>query len=541
MIDGVKSDVIYTDASSGFRIRQPEKPEDITTNPNSEKYFYGWFVDSNYQTPLFDTTEFRTDAKIYGKWITVYSNRFSYTVSKGEATITKFNGPTSTTVLVIPAYVNGFPVKYIGDKAFQDNTLLRTVILCEGIEVIGASAFYGCNSMTRIDLPNSLKTISGSAFQNCSTLPTIVVPNNVKKINSYAFRGCSGLTSITIPNSVTYIGDNAFKDCTGLADVYITDLAKWCAIDFSSSRANPLTYAHNLYLNGTLVTELKMPEGVTRIGRYAFYNYGRLTSIKALNSVTYIAEYAFMDCIGLTSITIEKNTNMGNFAFQGCYKLIEIVNRSSMNIIAGSSTYGQFISLYAKHIITDEKDSYLTTDKNGYIFYDNGSNVYLMGYTGTDTELVLPETSPKGKKYEIYPNAFYRCTGLTSVTIPNSVTSIGNYAFSGCKGLTSITIPNGVTSIGSSAFSGCTGLTSITIPNGVTSIDSAFSGCTGLTNITIPNSVTSIGDSAFSGCTGLKDIYYTGSQSAWNAISKGDYWNDNTGSYTIHYDYKPEE
>ena len=93
------------------------------------------------------------------------------------------------------------------------------------------------------------------------------------------------------------------------------------------------------------------------------------------------------------------------------------------------------------------------------------------------------------------------CTNLTTITIPNSVTSIGDYAFTGCRGLTSITIPNSVTSIGSSAFSNCYGLTSITIPNSVTSIShGAFRGCSGLTSITIPESVTTIGEDAFFGC-----------------------------------------
>ncbi len=104
--------------------------------------------------------------------------------------------------------------------------------------------------------------------------------------------------------------------------------------------------------------------------------------------------------------------------------------------------------------------------------------------------------------------AFSNCSGLTSVTIPNSVTSIEYYAFSNCSSLTSITIPNSVTSIGMSAFRGCSGLTSITIPNSVTSIGyQAFWGCDGLTSVTIPNSVTSIGEGAFYNCTGLTDFY----------------------------------
>ncbi|MBQ9945597.1 MAG: leucine-rich repeat protein [Clostridia bacterium] len=103
--------------------------------------------------------------------------------------------------------------------------------------------------------------------------------------------------------------------------------------------------------------------------------------------------------------------------------------------------------------------------------------------------------------------AFYGCTGLTSVTIPDSVTRIRYEAFYGCTGLTSVTIPDSVTSIGESAFSRCTGLTSITIPDSVTSIgESAFSGCIGFTSVTIPDSVTSIGSFAFSGCTGLTSV-----------------------------------
>ena len=104
--------------------------------------------------------------------------------------------------------------------------------------------------------------------------------------------------------------------------------------------------------------------------------------------------------------------------------------------------------------------------------------------------------------------AFSDCSGLTSLTIPSSVTSIGEYAFDGCSGLTSLTIPSSVTSIGGSAFFGCSGLTSFTIPSSVTSISyCAFLGCSGLTSFTIPSSVTSIGWGAFCGCSGLTSIY----------------------------------
>ena len=119
-------------------------------------------------------------------------------------------------------------------------------------------------------------------------------------------------------------------------------------------------------------------------------------------------------------------------------------------------------------------------------------------------------------------SAFYGCSSLTFITIPNSVTSIGHYAFRDCSSLTLVTIPNSVTSIGSYTFQGCSDLTSITIPNSVTSIENnTFQDCSSLTSITIPNSVTSIGSSAFYGCTSLTSITIPNSVTTINRMAFG--------------------
>ena len=124
------------------------------------------------------------------------------------------------------------------------------------------------------------------------------------------------------------------------------------------------------------------------------------------------------------------------------------------------------------------------------------------GYCSGLTSLTLPSGVTSIGWY-----AFYGCCGLTSLTLPSSVTSIGWYAFYGCSGLTSLTIPSGVTEIGEGVFHGCSGLTSLTIPSGVTLIrDKAFYGCSGLTSLTIPSGVTSIRDYAFAGCCGLTSL-----------------------------------
>ena len=174
-------------------------------------------------------------------------------------------------------------------------------------------------------------------------------------------------------------------------------------------------------------------------------------------AVTGIAKEGFMGCEELVSITIPDSvTSIGYSAFLYCYSLIEVINKSALNIVAGSSDYG-YVGYYAKHIITDESQSALKT-VGDYNFYDDGTDIYLFKYIGSDTEITLPEYDG-GKEYGIWKYAFYNNDTITSITIGNSVTSIGYYAFSGCSSLTSITIPDSVTSIGGYAFDGYSSLT----------------------------------------------------------------------------------
>ena len=320
---------------------------------------------------------------------------------------------------------------YYGDDYSGKVTIPSNVTydnITYSVTSIGGFAFSHCSGLTSITIPNSVTSIGYNAFSHCSGLTSVTIPNSVTSIGSYAFEDCSGLTSITIGNSVTSIGWYAFEDCSALTRVDITDLAAWCKISFGSYDANPCYYAHHLYLNNEEITELVIPNSVTSIGNYAFYNCSGLTSVTIPNSVTSIGNRAFSYCSGLTSVDITDleawcNISFGSYDANPCY--------------------------YAHHL-------YLNNEE------------------------------------------------ITELVIPNSVTSIGNYAFYNCLGLTSITIPNSVTSIGYDAFYGCTNVKKLIYAEGTTT--ALKTGLASITDLTIPSSVTSIGESAFSSCSYLESI-----------------------------------
>ena len=466
----------------------------------------------------------------------------SITIPEGVTSLSKgiFMGCHSLTSITIPE-----SVKSINESAFEYCYSLTSIMIPEGVTSIGDWTFAGCSSLTSIAIPDSVTSIGDSTFYGCASLTSITIPEGVTSIGSLAFFSCGSLTSITIPESVKTIGDDAFSSCGSLTSITIPK-------SVTSIGDNAFLYCYKLVeiynLSSLNITTSSIDNG--QIGRYAMiihtsleekyiitkddkgyifafcFNKGFLISYegddtnltlpysfnydnKIIDSYV-IHQYAFFNCTSLTSITIRNSvTNIDGDAFRDCYKLTEVYNLSSLNITIGPNSA---IGHYAKviHPSLDEK-SIITKDNNGYVFAYHDNKGYLIGYEGNGTKLILPESFTYNNQvintYEIKQYAFYNYKTLTSITIPESVKTIGDNAFKGCSSLTSIEIPNSVTSIGDSAFSSCGSLTSITIPDSVTSIGSgAFYGCTLLTSIEIPNSVTSIGDSAFSSCGSLTSI-----------------------------------
>ena len=299
------------------------------------------------------------------------------------------------------------------------------------------------------------------------------------------------IKNIVIENGVTSIGNYAFYSCSNLTSVTI-----------SNSITN---IGHSAFEYCSSLAHVTIPTSVLSIGNNTFGFCTSLSSINIPNSVTSLADFAFYGCSNLTSVTIGRSVQYISYAFENCPNITSI--------------------------IVEKENKMYDSRGNCNAIIETKTNKLVLGCKNT----IIPSSVTS-----IGEDAFYNCSGLTSITIPNSVTSIGKYAFCACKGLTSITIPNSVTNIGKGIFLNCSGLTSIIVENGNTKYDSrnncnaiierisntlivgcaktvipssvtsigenAFFGCSDLTSIIIPNGVKSIGSSAFRDCSSLTSV-----------------------------------
>ena len=299
-----------------------------------------------------------------------------YAVAAGEAIY--------LSEIVIPSKHNGKPVTTIADNGFQSCANLTKVTIPSSVTSIGELAFCGCGKLTSNTLPDSVTSIGSSAFAGCTA--EILWGNNSSIISlNGSFYGYGGAT-ITIPTSVTSIGSSAFAYCSSLTSVTI-------------------------------------PNSVTSIGGGAFRGCSKLTSITIGSGVTSIGSSAFAYCSSLTSVTIGSGvTSIGDRAFNSCSSL------TSVTVPSGIMSIGDWAFGDCDSLVYNEYD-------NAY-YLGNQNNPYVVLMKATDSSISTCRINDRTKV--IYEDAFYNCSSLTSITIPNGVTSIGDWAFNSCSSLTSI-------------------------------------------------------------------------------------------------------
>lgn len=317
---------------------------------------------------------------------------------------------------------------------------LLSVILLLTVAIV---CLFGCTASKKEDPDNA----DDKHVHDYVT--TIVEPTCAEK----------GYTTYTCSCGNSY--DSDYVNATGMHD-YVDGFCQYCGAQKPSSGLSYTINADNesYTLTGigtctdtdVIIAADVNGYAVTSIGRAAFSGCISLTSIIIPDGVTSIGYRAFGWCNGLTSITIGKGvTSIGKNAFDNCYKLIEVINKSNLDITKGSSDDSR-VAEYALNVKTEGTSDIAKVNDYWFYTYDNVN--YFINYGGNDTGLVLPDNY-NGQNYEIYEYAFYNRVNLTSVTIPNGVTSIDFFAFYGCRNLTTITIPSSVTSIGNEAFEHC--------------------------------------------------------------------------------------
>lgn len=394
---------------------------------------------------------------------------------------------------------------------------LRTAIMEKGVVVSSSDLFS--TYPTRI---SQISTQSGTYDESLKKLldgsyTSYEIPNGTEKLKTDAFRSYTSLASITIPPTIKTVGSYAFKDCTSLNRVNITDLSAWCGIDFKTAESgsdvssNPLKTAHRLYMNGTQIKDLVIPNDVTEIKPYVFYSASGFTSVVIPDSVTTIGSDAFKSCSGLKTVEIGTGiTSIDTRAFYYCSGLTSITVKAETPPTIGSVVFDDTNN--AQIFVPEDSVQAYKTAWSKYASRIQAIPVesFAMKFTpksgGTPIEVELEDLATAGviEKTDV-PSTIKNGTG--TLEIGEGVTTIERLAFQNCSKLTSVTISDSVTSIEAGAFWDCSSLTSANIPDSVTFIGtSTFQGCTSLTSVTIPNSVTGIGDMALYGCTGLNYI-----------------------------------
>ena len=511
---------------------------------------------SRYFNPAGVGSYFDAGAGAGGAIVPIYT----YTLDDANrATITGYSG--NATALYIPDEIDGHEVVAIGDRAFQNRTDLRTVMIPDSVEKIEFEAFYNCINLKIVDLSSNLTTIGYDVFGNCKSISKIEIPKSLKKFDgtwgrgtnlSYGafggcsnlktvnfeagsaivcaalFMGCDGIEEIELPDTITEIGDSAFKSCKNLNKVIIPEsvtkidgdaFAECSGLVDIKMHEGINTIGSRAFYKCDRLLDIVIPDSVEKIEFEAFRGCDKLENIKLSENLTIVGYGVFGDCKSISKIEMPKSlkkfdgtwgrgTNLSYGAFGGCSNLKTVNFEAGSTIVCAALFMGcdGIEEIELSDTITEIGDSAFKNCKNlDRITMNNGIEI-LESSAFEDCFSLTTINIPNTVK-AISNSTFQDCTSLTEVHLSSILKEIPASTFSGCKKLTTINFPSTLTTIGNSAFSGCESLPEAILPSGVEKIESnAFKNCKALKKAAVPDTVSSIGSSAFYGCEALTDI-----------------------------------
>ena len=511
---------------------------------------------SRYFNPAGVGSYFDAGAGAGGAIVLIYT----YTLDDANrATITGYSG--NATALYIPGEIDGHEVVAIGDRAFENRTDLRTVMIPDSVEKIEFEAFYNCINLKIVDLSSNLTTIGYDVFGNCKSISKIEIPKSLKKFDgtwgrgtnlSYGafggcsnlktvnfeagstivcaalFMGCDGIEEIELPDTITEIGDSAFKSCKNLNKVIIPEsvtkidgdaFAECSGLIDIKMHEGINTIGSRAFYKCDRLLDIVIPDSVEKIEFEAFRGCDKLENIKLSENLTIVGYGVFGDCKSISKIEIPKSlkkfdgtwgrgTNLSYGAFGGCSNLKTVNFEAGSTIVCAALFMGcdGIEEIELSDTITEIGDSAFKNCKNlDRITMNNGIEI-LESSAFEDCFSLTTINIPNTVK-AISNSTFQDCTSLTEVHLSNILKEIPASTFSGCKKLTTINFPSTLTTIGNSAFSGCESLPEAILPSGVEKIESnAFKNCKAMKKAVVPDTVSSVGSSAFYGCEALADI-----------------------------------
>ena len=448
----------------------------------------------------------------------------------------------------------GTGVKVIENNAFDSCFSLKEIAIPDGVEVLQDRTFDRCSGLQSVYLPDSLYFIGNDAFSLCESLREITIPEGVVYIGEYAFNGCSSLEQIALPATVGYIQEAAFRFCDSLTDVYYSGTQEARDLINIAIENDPLYDATWHYAWGGIMPPLEK-KPATSGGQYLYYldadnnaiitgyggdggavvvpdeidgypvvgieygafSYSGVTSVVIPEGVTYIEEYAFSGCESLAWVSLPSTMEtIGTAAFNNCTSL-ELVKYNGTETKAAEIAIGEsndyllnatweYATGEEEPDEPEEPEGPLMTEEGFYYEVGDDGNVTITRYAGEGGDVTIPDEIDGYPVIAVGNHAFWNNQDVTSVTIPDNVTTIGDSVFSRCKNLTSVVIGDGVTTIGYRAFAETDNLTDVVVGDGVKRIEARAFYASGITSMVLPDTVEYIGDYAFAECKALASI-----------------------------------